>query len=194
MKMNGLLMRYYWINFFLFNNLVSLISCGLLYFMGRYIFNIQFFVHTGWDIIWILFFGWSISQVSMTAFMQIFINSSKAATIIGYLLSIFSTIVGQAMCTLIFPFPTHLPKILQAFPPFALSRGVYLIGNSCANHSSCYRDLHNINEEMYEVYFFLYAWIFMFILSIYLHGMIQKQYGSTKIPPFIQKIIKFIKR
>ncbi len=194
MKMNGLLMRYYWMNFFLFNNLISLFSCGLLYCLGRYIFNIAFFMNTGWNIIWILFLGWSIAQVSMTAFMQIFINSSKAATIIGYLLSIFSTIVGQAMCTLIFPFPMQLPKILHLFPPFALSRGVYLIGNSCANHSSCYRDFFNMNEEMYLVYIFLYSWIFMFIISIYLHGMVQQQYGSTKIPPFIQTLISLFTR
>lgn len=146
MKMNGLLMRYYWINFFLFNNLISLLSCGLLYIMGRYVFQIIFFVNTGWEVIWVLFVGWSVAQVSLTAFMQIFINSSKAATIIGYLLSIFSTIVGQAICTVIFPFPMKFPIILQLYPPLALSRGVYLIGNSCANNSSCFNSIFNMND------------------------------------------------
>lgn len=187
--MNGLLMRYYWINFFLFNNLISLLSCGLLYIMGRYVFQIIFFVNTGWEIIWVLFVGWSVAQVSLTAFMQIFINSSKAATIIGYLLSIFSTIVGQAICTVIFPFPMRFPIILQLYPPLALSRGVYLIGNSCANNSSCYNSIFNMNEQMYTVYFSLFAWIFMFILSIHLHEMVHQQYGTTKIPPFIQKVL-----
>lgn len=105
MKMNGLLMKYYWINFFIFNLIISLLSCGLLYIFGRYIFYIIFFVNTHWIVLWLLFLGWSIGQVSLTAFMQVFINNSKAATIIGYLLSIFSTIVGQAICTLIYPYP-----------------------------------------------------------------------------------------
>lgn len=112
MKMNGLLMKYYWINFFTFNNIMSLLSCGLLFLMGRYVFDIIFFVNTDWIVIWTLFLGWSIAQVSMTAFIQIFLNSSKAATIIGYILSIFSTIVGQGLCNIIFPFPMKLPLFL----------------------------------------------------------------------------------
>lgn len=145
MKMNGLLMKYYWISFFLFNFMVSLISCGLLYFLGRYGFQIIFFMNTGWQVIWTLLVGWSIAQVSLTAFMQIFINSSKAATIIGYLLSIFSTMVGQAICTAIYPSPSRLPSYLLMYPPFALSRGIYLIGFSCANNSACFQNISHID-------------------------------------------------
>jgi hypothetical protein len=134
-----------------------------------------------------------VAQVSLTAFVQIFINSSKAATIIGYLLSIFSTIVGQAICTVIYPFPMQLPLPLKLYPPLALCRGVYLIGNSCANNSSCFASILKMDEEMYLIYFALYAWIFVFFLSIYLHSMVHQQYGTTKIPPFIRRITDFFK-
>lgn len=192
MKMNGLLMKYYWINFFLFNLIISLLSCALLYIFGRFIFEIIFFTNTNWLVLWALFLGWSIAQISLTAFIQIFINSSKAATIIGYLLSIFSTIVGQAICTVIYPYPSQLPLLLKLYPPLALSRGVYLIGNSCANNSSCYNSIFRMDEEIYSIYAALYAWIFMFILSVYLHNIIQQQYGTTKVPPCLKKIIQLL--
>ena len=82
-----------------------MISCSILYFFGHFL-DIMFFVHTSWQVLWILFAGWSIAQVALTAFVQIFINSSKTATIIGYLLSIFSALIAQALCTIIYPFPS----------------------------------------------------------------------------------------
>ncbi len=187
-------MKYYWINFFFFNLAVSLLSCALLYAFGRYAFQIIFFTNTNWLVIWTLFLGWCIAQISLTSFIQIFINNSKAATIIGYLLSIFSTIVGQTICTVIYPFPSELPFLLKLYPPIALSRGVYLIGNSCANNSSCYTDIFRMNEELYRIYAALYGWIFMFIFSIYLHEMIQQQYGTTKVPSFLKGILKFLNK
>jgi hypothetical protein len=193
MKMNGLLMKYYWINFFFFNLLISLLSCGLLFVFGRFVFDITFFSSTHWTVLWTLFIGWSIAQVSLTAFIQIFINSSKAATIIGYLLSIFSTLIGQALSMIIYPVPMQLPLILKFYPPLGLSRGIYLIGNSCANNSSCFKSLNGLGEEMYIIYFSLYSWILMFILSIYLHNMIHQQYGTTRVPTLLKRIIDFFK-
>ena len=43
MKMNGLLMKYYWISFFVFNFLLSMLSCCILYFAGKYLLKIIFF-------------------------------------------------------------------------------------------------------------------------------------------------------
>lgn len=94
MKMNGLLMKYYWINFLFSNVILSMLSCGILFFLGKYAFDITFFQDTDWFVIWILFVGWSIAQVSLATFIQIFINNSKASSIIGYLLSIFSVMIG----------------------------------------------------------------------------------------------------
>ena len=105
MKMNGLLLKYYWISFFFFNVLISLLSCTLLFVLGKFVFDVTFFLDTEWTIIWMLFVGWSIAQVSFATFIQIFINSSKAATIIGYLLSIFSIMIGSTICTIVYPFP-----------------------------------------------------------------------------------------
>jgi hypothetical protein len=43
MKMNGLIMKYYWISFFVFNFILSLLSCFILFIVGRFILEITFF-------------------------------------------------------------------------------------------------------------------------------------------------------
>lgn len=80
-----------------------------------------------------MFIGWAIAQISMTSFVQIFINSSKTATIIGYILSIFSTLIGVTLCTVVFPYPMKMPFYLLCYPPFALSRIVFHIGLACSD-------------------------------------------------------------
>jgi len=145
MRMNGLIMRYYWIAFFIFNFLLSLLSCTILFLAGRFILEITFFTETSCSILFTLFVGWSIAQVSLTTFAQIFINNAKTATIIGYLLSIFSGLVSQAISTVVYPYPARLPLGMLMYPPLALARGIYLIGYSCANNSSCYQDLNHVD-------------------------------------------------
>jgi hypothetical protein len=43
---------------------------------------------------WTVFIGWGIAQIGMTNLVQIWISNGKSATIIGYILSIFSTLLG----------------------------------------------------------------------------------------------------
>lgn len=145
MKMNGLIMKYYWVVFFIFNFLLSLLSCFILFFTGRFILNITFFSETSSIILFALFVGWSIAQVSLTTFVQIFINNAKTATIIGYLLSIFSGLISQAISTIVYPYPARLPVSMLMYPPLALARGIYLIGYACANNSSCFQDLYHVD-------------------------------------------------
>ena len=144
--MNGLLMKYYWIAFFIFNFTLSLLSGCFLFAVGNYVLDISFFSETSWQVLFLLFIGWSISQVSLTAFVQIFINNSKTATIIGYVLSIFSCLVGQAVSNVVYPFPSTLPVALLFFPPWALTRGIYLIGYACANNSNCFQDIRHLSS------------------------------------------------
>lgn len=132
MKMNGLNIKHYWINFFVVSFIISMIS-SLNMYVFAYLIDIMFFTRTAASIIWLMFITWAIAQISMTTLFQVFINNSKAATIIGYLLSIFSTIIGLTVSTIIFPFPSAVPIYVLIYPPFALSRIVYLIGMACSD-------------------------------------------------------------
>ena len=68
----------------------------------------------------------------MASFFQVFLDSARMATIIGYVISIFSTLVGMALCTGIFPYPMEMPTYLALYPPFALSRAIYYMGMTCS--------------------------------------------------------------
>lgn len=105
MKMNGLNIKYYWINTFIFNFIISNLTFLVFYLFGAYVIQLSFFTETGVTLFWIILIGWSIAQISLTTLVQIFINNAKSATIIGYLLSIFSTLVGEALSVTIYPFP-----------------------------------------------------------------------------------------
>ncbi len=133
MKMNGLNVKLYWVNFFIVSFLLTLLCSLIMYLVGAYVLQITYFTMTSPAIIWVTFVGWAIAQVSMTSFFQIFIDNSKTATIIGYILSIFSTLIGVTICTVVFPFPLTLPFLLILSPPFALSRIVFHLGMACAD-------------------------------------------------------------
>lgn len=94
MKMNGLDSKHYWINYFIVSFLLSMVTSFNMYIFGAYFIGIDFFEQTSPLLIWVTFIGWAISQIALTSFVQIFISNSKTATIVGYLLSIFSTIIG----------------------------------------------------------------------------------------------------
>jgi hypothetical protein len=140
MKMNGLNMRIYWINVYIFNLTIGIVTCFVLFCAGRYLFEVEFFLETNWLVLWLMLAGWAVAQVGLTNFIGVFINNAKSATIIGYLLSIFSTLAGQTICTFIYPFPEQMPISLLFYPPFALCRSIYLIGNACSNNS-CYKSI-----------------------------------------------------
>ena len=53
--------------------------------------------------------GWAISQLSIASFVQIFINKGRTATVVGYVLCIFLTLIGQTFASGIFPMPTVMP-------------------------------------------------------------------------------------
>lgn len=182
MKMNGLDSKHYWINFFIVSFILSTITSLNMFIFGKYIIDIDFFKLTSAVLLWTVFIGWTIAQISMTSLIQIFITNSKSATIVGYLLSIFSTIIGQVITTLIYPLPFVMPRGLLLYPPFALSRIIYMIGWACSDISGCYQSITGIHYELGLSILILYGWLGIFLLSIWLNEMVQQEYGVAKMP------------
>ena len=144
MKMNGLNIKYYWVNFFIVSFIITMISSLNMYVFAHFL-DITFFTQTAFSIIWLMFITWAIAQISMTSLFQIFINNSKSATIVGYILYVFSTLVGLTITTVIYPYPMKVPTYLLMYPPFALSRIVFLIGLACSDERLCYNSIWNID-------------------------------------------------
>lgn len=144
--------------------------------------------------LWVVFVGWAIAQIALTSLVQIFINNSKTATIVGYLLSIFSTIIGEVISTLIFPLPMTLPLPMLLYPPFALCRIIYYMGWNCSDTRGCYQSLSGIDGEMSLSILILYSWFLVYLLSIWLDGMVQQQYGVARTPYLIKKCVGFCRK
>ena len=51
-------------------------------------------------------FGWAISQLSIANLVQVFINKGRTATVVGYVLCIFMTLIAQTLASGIYPMPT----------------------------------------------------------------------------------------
>lgn len=142
MRMNGLNIKYYWVSTFIFNFCLSLITFFIFFAFGRYVLALTFFTQTDAGLMWLTLVGWAIAQISMTNFVQIFISNGKSATIIGYLLSIFSTLVGEVIAVFIYAYPLQVPTLMLFYPPFSLCRIIYLMGLACST-TGCYSSVFN---------------------------------------------------
>jgi hypothetical protein len=139
---------------------------------------------------WILLIGWAIAQISMTNFFQIFLKNSKSASIIGYILSIFSTLVGETISMGVYPDPLKMPFVLLLYPPFSLCRIIYIMGIACSS-TGCYNSLDSLNEEATHIMFILYGWFLVFPFSVWLHDKVQQEYGVAQSVAFSTRICQF---
>ena len=192
--MNGLDSKHYWVNFFMVNFILSMVTSLNMFIFGRYIIDIAFFKETSFVLLWIIFIGWAIAMISLTSFVQIFINNSKTATIVGYLLYIFSNLLGGVLVMAIFPYPMKIPTYLLMFPPFALGRIVYHLGWACADTSGCFQSVFTLNSELILCITILYLWFFVYLLSIWLNDMVQQEYGVAKRPYWVEKCMNICRK
>jgi hypothetical protein len=190
--MNGVKLKYYWICTFLFNFAMSMLTFSVFYIFGRYILQLSFFASTSATFMWILLVGWAIAQISMTNLVQIFLKNSKSASIIGYILSIFSTLVGETISMGVYPDPLRMPFVLLLYPPFSLCRIIYIMGIACSS-TGCYSSLESLNEEATHIMFILYGWFIVFPFSVWLHDRVQQEYGVAQSIAFSTHISHFCK-
>ena len=140
MKMNGLKIRYYWLTFFVFNLMLCVITNLIFYLVGTFVLGTPFFVKTSKVLLLIVSLGWSLAQIGMAAFFQTFLNKSRSANIIGYLFSIWTTMIRATLNLGSYQFPSELPVGLQIVPPFSFVRTYYLMMMKCSQ-GDCYYDM-----------------------------------------------------
>ena len=76
MKMNGLKIRYYWLTFFVFNLMLSILTNLIFFLLGAFALGGEFFRSTSSLLLFLVAFGWSLAQIGMAAFFQTFLNKS----------------------------------------------------------------------------------------------------------------------
>ena len=105
MRMNGLGILTYWGVSFLFNFLISFATYAIFYAFGYFIMQNAFFLHTSFALICVVLFGWIICQIGFSMFFQVFISNSRAANIIGYLMTIWTNLVGATLSVALYQYP-----------------------------------------------------------------------------------------
>ena len=105
MRMNGMSIVNYWTINFVYNLIISLATNLVFYLFGYIFLDISFFRQTGFGVLFLVFFGWILSQIAMSMFFQVFLSSSRAANIIGYLVAIWTNLVGATLSVAMFQYP-----------------------------------------------------------------------------------------
>lgn len=168
MKMNGMKITNYWLVYFIFNFLLSIATNLVFFLLGAFMLQTNFFTKTSALLLIIIAVGWSISQIGMAAFFQTFLNKSRSANIIGYIIAIWSMLIASTLSVGVYQTPSEFPGWMQAIPPLAFNRLFYLMLINCSD-ADCYNTLGEINPEMQHCIITLYVGgLLLLLLGAYL--------------------------
>lgn len=145
MRMNGMSITNYWAINFLYNLLISLATNIVFYLYGYIFLDISFFKQTSLGVITLVFLGWILAQIGLSIFLQVFVSSSRAANIIGYLVAIWTNLVGATLSIAMFQYPVQQPTGFSLWPTFSFTRVFYLLFNACSM-DKCVNSLSALSE------------------------------------------------
>jgi hypothetical protein len=92
----------------------------------------SFFKEVAGSVVMVVFLGWILSQIGMAMFFQVFLSGSSAANIIGYLVAIWTNLIGATLNIALFQYPRELPLGFALWPTFSFNRLFYLIFSECS--------------------------------------------------------------
>lgn len=172
MKMNGMKISSYWLVYFIFNFVLSLLTNIIFVIFGVLLTKMRFFLETDPFLIAIVLIGWSLAQIGMAVFFQTFLNKSRSANIIGYLISIWTSMIGSTLCIGVYQYPNELPMGARFFAPFAFTRIIYLMLSGCSE-GKCFGSISHIPTEMQHEIALLYMnFVFFFVVGAYLFEIV----------------------
>ena len=137
LKMNGMKISNYWLVYFIFNFGLCFITILVFFLLGAFVLRTDFFLKTSPLLLILVPIGWSLSMIGMAAFFQTFLSKSRSANIIGYIVAIWTMMIGSTLSVGVYQVPSEFPGWLQALPPFAFNRLFYLMLNECSDNN-CY--------------------------------------------------------
>ena len=184
MRINGLKMRSYWISYFIFNYILYLITVFFFIIFGTFVFGLNLFKDTSFLLISLTILIWGFAQIGLAYFFQAFLSNGRTTSIIGYMLSLWLTIVCAALNLAIFVLPKEAPYALNILPSFAICRLFFYMASYCG-YDSCIANFKDVNTEVrYCLSYMMLGAVIFTILGVYLHEVLPKQYGIKKTPIF----------
>ena len=180
MRINGLKMRNYWISYFIFNYALYIITVLFFIIFGTFIFGLTLFKESSFLLIFLTIFIWGFGQIGIAYFFQAFLTNGRTTSIIGYMITLWLTLVAACLNLALFVLPTEAPYILNIFPTFALCRVFFYMTSYCG-YESCISDFSKVNNEVrYALGYMMLGSIIFTLLGTYLHEVLPKQYGIRK--------------
>jgi len=128
--MNGLRMRNYWIITFIFNFILYSITCFVFIMFGRFVLGLTFFYETSYLVLIIFLLGWGLSQISLGFFFSAFLRTAQTASMLGYLISIWVTLVAVSLNITLFAPPQEVSWWLLLYPTFPYTRFFFEISTA----------------------------------------------------------------
>lgn len=187
MKINGMKMRFYWLSNFTFNFLLYTVTMFIFNVIGGVALKLSLFTDTNLFLLFLIYFGWGLCQVGMAFFFQAFLSNARSATIIGYIISLWTTLLAVSLNYTIFNLPAKIPLWLLTYPTFNICRIFYYLTAKCG-YESCIGDLGNLDVELIQCIVMLFVMPIVYIfLGIYLYEVIPQQFGVRKHPLFFLK-------
>jgi len=124
--------------------------------------------------------GWGFAQVAMAFFLSVFLNKSQTATIVGYAVAVWFTVVASTFNLTVYSPPNEMDWFMYFLPPFTFSRLIYLISTKCG-YEHCISGFKDFNREMTWCLVNLYLWSLIYmILGWYLYQVVPQTYGVPK--------------
>lgn len=133
MKMNGMKISSYWFVYFIFNLLLGLITNLIFFLFGYFLLESRFFIQTDFGLLFFTLLGWILAQIGLAVFFQTFLSTARSANIIGYLISIWTCMIGSTLNIGVYQFPSPYPIGLRIFSPFGFVRILYLMLTTCSD-------------------------------------------------------------
>ena len=97
MKMNGMKIIYYWVVNFIFDIIIYVLTIFLFFMFGYYVMQLKSFTHTSAALQILVFIGWGIAQIIMAFLFYPFIHRAYTASLVGYIISLWFTIISVTL-------------------------------------------------------------------------------------------------
>ena len=185
LKINGMKMSMYWLSIIIFNMMFYLIIMTIFFLFGYFVFGFPIFTKISLFLQLIIIIGWGLNQISFAIFLQTFLNKAKTSSILGYILSVWLSILAIGLNIKIFRNPRLLPEFLLCIPSFNIVRTYYVI-SGLSYVGNYIDDISMIPKEISNCLFYLYlSALIYFLLGIYLFEVVPRTYGVRRSIFFI---------
>eukprot|EP00012_Vannella_robusta_P004194 CAMPEP_0206184392 /NCGR_PEP_ID=MMETSP0166-20121206/1192_1 /ASSEMBLY_ACC=CAM_ASM_000260 /TAXON_ID=95228 /ORGANISM="Vannella robusta, Strain DIVA3 518/3/11/1/6" /LENGTH=783 /DNA_ID=CAMNT_0053599401 /DNA_START=169 /DNA_END=2517 /DNA_ORIENTATION=+ len=184
MKMMGLKMSTYWGINYLFDYFVYS-SVTALFVVVEICIQARIFTQTSPLLLFVLFFVWGHTQISLSFFMSRFFSKSSLSSVVGYLVVVLSVVTGIALNQFLYPDPGSLPWVFELWPLFVFERAVFILFSTCSDYRCLTSSaLWNSDTEMPQI---MIQSIVFFLGAVYLDRVIPGAFGIADHPLFCFK-------